>query len=49
MRNEINAVANDIIESLSQEVATKTREVAILNSLVSQYKKKLEESSEVVE
>lgn len=43
MSEQINANADEVISNLSQSVAQLTQENAILTSLVSQYKKKLEE------
>jgi uncharacterized coiled-coil protein SlyX len=43
--SDINVDPNAVIESLSQQVAAQARDIAILNAMVSQLRKALQEAS----
>ena len=43
--SDINVDPNAVIESLTQQVAAQVRDIAILNAMVSQLRKALEEAS----
>lgn len=45
--NDINVDPNAVIESLSQQVASQARDIAILNAMVAQLRKALEDASAV--
>ncbi len=43
--SDINVDPNAVIESLTQQVAAQARDIAILNAMVSQLRKAVEEAS----